>query len=485
MDTFIQPQQPTTGVPSRTQATAAMAAYGAIMAGAFACFWIIRSYGQSLDAPAVATTLARSAAAAEPAVNILWHLLIALASVILVGRFLGACFRRIGQPPVMGEVIGGIVLGPSVLGALSPAAFTFILAPTVTPYLGVVAQLGVVLYMFLVGLELKADHVRGRLPATIAISHVSIVVPFVLGAALALYLYPRFSAADVPFTSFSLFLGIAMSITAFPVLARILSDFQLTATSLGTMAIACAAVDDVTAWSLLALVVGVVQATPANAAKVIGLSLAFSGLMLCVVRPKIGALLRALPRQPTRGDVAIVFVGLLVAGAMTEGIGIHALFGAFLCGVVIPHDSPLGRMLADSLDHVVTILLLPAFFAYAGLRTQIGLLSGVGPWLVCALIVAVATIGKVGGTLVAGRSAGLSWRTSAALGVLMNTRGLMQLIVLNVGLDLGIITPTMFTMMVVMAIVTTLGTAPALRWLIAPDLAAEASSRRAPHALET
>jgi Kef-type K+ transport system membrane component KefB len=461
-----------------------MAAYGGIMAGAVACFWIIRWYGQRLDGPAVATTLARSAAAAEPTVGIVWHLLVALASVILVGRSLGACFRRVGQPPVMGEVIGGILLGPSVLGALSPAVFKFILAPTVTPYLGVVAQLGVVLYMFLVGLELQPDRVRGQLHATVAISHVSIAVPFLLGAALALYLYPRFSAADVPFTSFSLFLGIAMSITAFPVLARILSDFQLTATSLGSVAIACAAVDDVTAWCLLALVVGVVQASAGTAAIVAALTVGFSGLMLCVVRPTVAALMRESSREPTRGEVALALVCLLVAASVTEAIGVHALFGAFLCGVVIPHDSPLGRTLARSLDHVVTILLLPAFFAYAGLRTQIGLLSGVEAWLTCLLIVAVATIGKVGGTLVAGRSTGLTWRTSAALGVLMNTRGLMQLIVLNVGLDLAIITPTVFTMMVVMAVVTTLGTAPALRWLTATDPAAEAPGRRAPQPLE-
>jgi Kef-type K+ transport system membrane component KefB len=485
MDMLIQPQRSATVVPSRAHGAAAMAAYGGLIAGGFGLLLIIRRYGQSLAAPVVATAAARSAPAADPNVGVLWHLLVALASVILVGRFLGACFRRIGQPPVMGEVIGGIVLGPSVLGAVSPAAFHFILAPTVMPYLGVVAQLGVVLYMFLVGLELQPDRVRGRLHATIAISHVSIVVPFVLGAALALYLYPRFSAADVPFTSFSLFLGIAMSITAFPVLARILSDFQLTATSLGSVALACAAVDDVTAWCLLALVVGVVQATPATAAKVVALTLGFSGVMLYIVGPKIGALLRGLPRQPTRGDVAVAFVGLLVAATMTEAIGIHALFGAFLCGVIIPHDSALGRTLSDSLDHVVTILLLPAFFAYSGMRTQIGLLSGWEPWLVCGLIVAVATIGKVGGTLVAGRTSGLTWRTSAALGVLMNTRGLMQLIVLTLGLDLGILTPTMFTMMVVMAIVTTLGTAPALQWLIAADLAPAVSEREAASFVET
>ena len=392
---------------------------------------------------------------------------IALTAVVIVGRLLGRLFATIGQPPVIGEVIGGVLLGPSLLGAVAPAAYLFILPPSVVPFLGIVAQLGVVLYMFLAGLELNPDLLRGQLRATVATSHASIVLPFVLGTTLALYLYPRVSTSDVPFTSFALFLGIAMSITAFPVLARILSDLGMSRTQLGVVALTCAAVDDVTAWCLLALVVGVVEATAGRALLVTVLTLAFIGVMFAVVRPVAAGLVRRSgDRDPTRGAVALTITALLVASLVTEAIGVHAIFGAFLLGAVIPPESRLARALTQSLDHLVTILLLPAFFAFAGMRTEIGLLSGSGAWLACGVIILVATAGKVGGTLLAGRATGLTWREDAGLGVLMNTRGLMQLIVLNVGLDLGVISPTLFTMMVLMAVVTTLATTPILRRLV-------------------
>ena len=329
------------------------------------------------------------------------------------------------------------------------------------------AQLGVVLYMFLIGLELDSDLLRGQVHTTVAISHASIVAPFVLGTTLALYLYPRVSTNDVPFTSFALFMGIAMSITAFPVLARILSELRMSKSQLGVIALTCAAVDDVTAWCLLALVVGVVQATAGRALLVTLLTLVFIGVMFAVVRPLAAWLVEASGnREPSRGAVAMTIVALLVASLVAEGIGVHAIFGAFLLGAVIPHDSRLARTMTGSLEHLVTILLLPAFFAFAGIRTEIGLLSEWEAWLWCGIVILVATAGKVGGTLLAGRATGLRWRDAAGLGVLMNTRGLMQLIVLNVGLDLGVISPTLFTMMVLMALVTTIATTPILRRLI-------------------
>jgi len=364
-----------------------------------------------------------------------------------------------------------VLLGPSLLGAISPAAYQFVLAPAAVPYLGIVAQLGVVLYMFLVGVELNPDLLRGQVHATVATSHASIVVPFVLGSALSLFLYPRFSSADVPFTSFALFIGIAMAITAFPVLARILSELGMTRTRLGTVALACAAVDDVTAWCLLALVVGVVQASAGSALTVVALTLAFIAVMFVVVRPLLARLIGAAEGEGSDGYVAVGIVGLLVCALVTETIGIHALFGAFLFGAVIPHDSRLAHALTNRLESLVLVLLLPAFFAFAGMRTQIGLVPGWAGWTACALIIIVATLGKVGGTLAAARLVGMSWRAGTTLGVLMNTRGLMQLVVLNVGLDLGVITPTLFTMMVVMAIVLTMATTPLVRWL-APDAAA-------------
>jgi Kef-type K+ transport system membrane component KefB len=440
-------------------------AYAVMVLGAVAVFLLIRSYGNTLSAPAASMPRAVPRSAAAP--DVFWHLLLALTAVIVAGRLLGRLFRRIGQPPVIGEVIGGVLLGPSLLGTLSPTAYNFILAPDVVPYLGVVAQLGVVLYMFLVGLELNTDLLRGQMHVTVITSHASIIVPFVLGSALALYLYPRFSNADVPFTSFALFLGISMSITAFPVLARILSDLKITATEVGLIALTCAAVDDVTAWCLLALVVAVVHASAGSAVIVTVLTLGFIGAMFIVVRPWITRALRASQDvEPRRGQLAMAIVAVLLAALITEAIGVHALFGAFLLGAVIPHDSRLARTLLTSFDNLVTILLLPAFFAFAGMRTEIGLLSGPEAWITCGLLILVATLGKFGGTLLAARAGGATWRVAAALGILMNTRGLMQLIVLNVGLDLGVITPTVFTMMVLMAIATTVATTPILRRLM-------------------
>jgi Kef-type K+ transport system membrane component KefB len=316
--------------------------------------------------------------------------------------------------------------------------------------------------MFVVGLDLDSDLMRGQVHSTVAISHASIVLPFVLGNALALYLYPRTSSSDVPFASFALFLGIAMSITAFPVLARILSDLRLSNSTIGVVALTCAAVDDVTAWCLLALVVGVVQASAGRALLVVVLTVLFIGVMFGVVRP-IATRLAASRREITGNTVAVAIAFLLVSALVAEAIGVHAIFGAFLFGAVLPRTSPLARTLIANFEHLVTILLLPAFFAFAGMRTEIGLLSGWDAWLACGLVIAVATIGKVGGTLAAGVATGLGWRDAAGLGVLMNTRGLMQLIVLNVGLDLGVISPALFTTMVLMALVTTMATTPVFR----------------------
>ena len=284
-----------------------------------------------------------------------------------------------------------------------------------------------------------------------------------------MYLYPRFSSDDVPFVSFALFMGIAMSITAFPVLARILSDLGMTRTPLGVVALTCAAIDDVTAWCLLALVVGVVQASAGSAPATIVLTLAFIAVMFIVVRPIVARLVHSAgERETSRGVIALTIAAMLVSALITESIGVHAIFGAFLLGGVIPHDSRLAHAMVGSLETVVTVLLLPAFFAFAGMRTEIGLLTGAGPWIACGLIILVATVGKAAGTFVAARLTGMSSREAAGLGVLMNTRGLMQLIVLNVGLDLGVIPPALFTMMVLMALATTIATTPVLRALGLP-----------------
>jgi Kef-type K+ transport system membrane component KefB len=408
--------------------------------------------------------------------DLLWHLLLALAAVVTTGRVLGALFRFIGQPPVIGEVVAGILLGPSLLGAISPEAYTFLLPSSVVPGLGLIAQLGVVLYMFLVGVELDTEGLKGQLRSTVGIALSSMAVPFVLGVWLATSLYDGLSPAGVRLAHFMLFLGIAMSITAFPVLARILADQGITKTPLGRLSLSCAAIGDVTAWCLLAFVVGVVQSRQGSAAATSLLALGFIVFMFLVVRPlAVRFSKRWEGDEPARHAVAVALVAMLCSSLATEAIGIHAIFGAFLVGAVIPHDSRLARVLEERIEYLVTILLLPAFFAFTGMRTQIGLVSGWGAWLTCLVIIAVATAGKFGGTLLGARVAGYEWRLASSLAILMNTRGLMELIVLNVGLDLGVISPTLFTMLVIMAIVTTMATTPALRLLMPEALVRRAS----------
>jgi Kef-type K+ transport system membrane component KefB len=393
------------------------------------------------------------------------HVLLALLAIIVACRVMGSIFRYFGQPPVMGEVLGGIALGPSLLGRISPGISTYLLPPEIAPFLGLVAQLGVILYMFLVGLELDMTAVLRRGHAVVSISLASTVIPFLLGVVLALGLYARLSTWDVSFTVFALFLGLAMSVTAFPVLARILTDLGMHKSPLGVMALTCAAVNDVAAWCLLALVVGIAQAKIGGAVVVILEAVGFIGFMLLLIRPLVLRLSRFDQQEELSSrTTSLVLVALLLSAWMTELIGIHAVFGSFLLGAVIPHDWVGARGLVRRMRDLVSAL-LPAFFAYTGLRTQIGLVSGVEEWLICGLIIAVATLGKFGGTIVGARLAGHGYRDAAALGVLMNTRGLMELIVLNIGLDLKVISPKLFAMMVLMALVTTIATTPILRLL--------------------
>ena len=459
--------------PARPALTWALC--GATFVAAVVLFLAIERIGRTLTAPPSVSISDGRTARPEPLV----HVLIALAAVIATGQLLGWLFRWVGQPPVIGEVVAGILLGPSLLGWLAPDAARFVLPAEVAPYLGVIAQVGVILYMFLVGLELNPAMLRERASSAAFIAHSSMVLPFLLGTGLAIFLYPRLSSADVPFASFALFLGVALSITAFPVLARILTDRRMHTTPLGVMALGCAALGDVAAWCLLAFVVGVARAELGGAIAVLGLTALFVAVMLLVVRPSLNRWLpRDVDRTLTPGRAAIVFVGLLLTALTAEFIGIHALFGAFLLGVVIPHDSAVARSFGHKLEEVVTVLLLPAFFAFTGMRTQIGLVSGAENWLLCGLILAAAVVGKFGGTFAAARFTGMPTRQAAGLGALMNTRGLVELIVLNVGLDMGVISPTLFAMMVIMAIVTTLATGPMLSGLLRWNPAAIVSLKR-------
>lgn len=397
----------------------------------------------------------------------LYRLLVALAAVLLTGRLFGALLARWHQPPVIGSVVAGIALGPSVLGALSTPAHHFIFHPSVGPLLGAVADLGVVLYMFIVGLELNVDHVRGRLSSVAGICLGSNLVPFVIGVALAWYLHPYFSTSDVPLTPFALFLGTALSVTAFPVLARILAELHLTRTPLGALALTCAAVGDVSAWCLLAVVVGLVQARADAMVGVVVLTGLFVAAMVVVARPLLARAFRSARQdEPSLNQKTLAMGGLLISALITDAIGIHALFGAFLFGAMLSRETRLASTLIRDFDGVVTLLLLPAFFAITGMRTEIGTLSTSSSWMALGLIVLAASVGKIGGALIGARLGGLPWRDASAIGVLMNTRGLMELVVLNVGLSLGIIAPRMFTMMVLMALLTTVATTPIVKRLL-------------------
>lgn len=386
--------------------------------------------------------------------------------IVATARVLGFVLRRIGQPMVIAEVVAGIVLGPSLLGWLWPDLFGVLFPTTSIGLLSIVAQVGLVLFMFLVGLELDFNLLRGRGRASVVISNSSIVLPFALGAGLALYLYPRLSAPSVPLASFTLFMGAAMSITAFPVLARILNERRLLQTKIGAISITSAAINDVTAWCMLAFVVSIVRSTGLASA---GLTTLYTGLYLLVmlggVRPLLSRLAaRSLGREGlSHNVVAATLVALLVSSFITEIIGIHALFGAFLLGAILPKSDGFAATLTEKLEDLVLVFLLPLFFAVSGLRTQIGLLSTAHGFALCGLIILVACVGKFGSSALAARLTGHTWRESAAIGVLMNTRGLMELVVLNMALDLGVITPTLFTMMVLMALLTTFITSPLLQ----------------------
>jgi Kef-type K+ transport system membrane component KefB len=391
-------------------------------------------------------------------------LILQLIVIVLIARVCGAVASRAGQPAVVGEIAAGILLGPSLLGWVSPDFSSFVFPPQSLPTLQLLSQIGVILYMFVVGLELDPSHVRLRAHTAVAVSHVSIVFPFLLGALASLALFTPYAPAGVPFHAFAMFMGIAMSITAFPVLARILEERGLSRTPMGSTAITCAAVDDVTAWTLLAFVVAIVTSGGAvpRLFIMIAVAVGFVVTMLYGVRPLLRRLLDPKGRHPALGkERTAIVLGVLFASALaTELIGIHALFGAFVAGASMPRDSELRVRLRERLESFSSIFLLPLFFAFTGLRTEIGLLGTTRAWLICGGIIALATAGKLVGTSIAARWTGMDWRNALVLGALMNTRGLMELIALNVGYDLGILSPGIFAMMVIMALVTTALTGP-------------------------
>ena len=376
---------------------------------------------------------------------------------------MGLVFRRLGQTAVIGEMFAGILLGPSLLGQLFPAIESRLFPQASLPPLYLISQLGVVLFMFVVGMDVDVVRLRRRAKATVFISNAGIVVPFALGVGLAFYLHDQYAPAGVAYLTFALFIGIAMSITAFPVLARILSERGLEKTELGNTAIGCAAIDDVTAWCLLAVALAIGQGHGFAQPLVAVILTAVVGLIaLVVVRPRAPALFGDVDRGSAgRGTLLRALLFLFITAWSTEAIGVHALFGAFIAGVAVAGAESLRRPLRDAIEPLTSTLLLPLFFAYAGLRTEVGSLSG-DAWLACVLVLLAAVAGKFGAISLAARLQRFSWRDAVALGALMNTRGLMELVVLNIGYDLGILSAPMYTMMVIMALATTCMAGPVL-----------------------
>lgn len=392
-------------------------------------------------------------------------LLLQIIAIIIVARVFGFLFDKIGQPAVIGEVVAGIFLGPSVLGLIFPAYSSFVFPQTSLPVLQLFSQLGLLLFMFVIGMELDLKLLSRKARSAIIISHASIIIPYALGMLLAYFIYAEYAPVNINFISFSLFIGIAMSITAFPVLARILQERGMTQTRIGSMAIACAAADDITAWCILAAVISIVKAGSAiNALVTILFTVMHLLVMFKVLKPWLESIMKKYGDEASLSlpVVALMFGVLLLSSYITEIIGIHALFGAFLAGVIMPSGLNFRKILKGKVEHVSLGLLLPLFFAFSGLRTQLGLLNTPHAWAICAAITGLAILGKFGGSMIAARFVGESWKDSIVLGALINTRGLMELIVLNIGFDLGVLNAELFTMMVLMALITTFMTGPTL-----------------------
>lgn len=416
-------------------------------------------------------------------------LLLQIITIIVVARIFGFFCRKIGQPSVIGEIVAGIFLGPSLIGMYFPEFSSFLFPKASLSNLQFLSQIGLILFMFVVGMELDLNVLRKKANDAVVISHASIIFPFALGVGLAYFVYSSFAPANVNFLSFALFIGIAMSITAFPVLARIVQERGLTKTKLGAIAITCAAADDITAWCILAAVIAIVKAgSILSAIYVILSAIVYVFLMLKVVQPFLKRLGEKYSNKESLSKpvVAIFFITLLISAYMSEVIGIHALFGAFLAGVIMPTNVHFRTIFIEKVEDVALVLLLPLFFVFTGLRTQIGLLNEWHLWGITAIIIAVAVTGKFVGSALAARFVGQSWRESLIIGALMNTRGLMELVVLNIGYDLGVLSTEIFTMLVLMALFTTFMTGPLLdfiNWMMPEkddkirELAAENSTK--------
>ena len=451
----------------------------------FAIYWIAKQ-GNALQTPALTTGQALKAKEATVANEFhvfkdsfshnltepLAVLLLQIIVIIACARLFGYLFKKIGQPAVIGEIVAGIVLGPSIVGAYFPEISHFLFPAASLSSLSFLSQIGLILFMFIIGMELDLKAIGKQAYGAVIISHASIIIPYTLGMGLAYYIYRDYAPAGITFLSFALFMGISMSITAFPVLARILQEKGLTRSKLGAMALTCAAADDITAWCILAAVIALVKSGSSfSVLYTIALAVVYVLVMLKIVRPFLERLSTVYNSKEKRRTpiIALFFILLIISSYITSVIGVHALFGAFMAGVIMPSSFSFRKIIIDKIEDVSIILLLPLFFVITGLRTQIGLINEGHLWVTFGWILLVAVAGKFGGSALAAKIVGQTWKDSLSIGVLMNTRGLMQLIVLNIGYDLGILSPEIFAMMVLMALVTTFMTGPALdliNWLM-------------------
>ncbi|HEX7652429.1 MAG TPA: cation:proton antiporter, partial [Verrucomicrobiae bacterium] len=398
----------------------------------------------------------------------LTQLFMQLILIILLARICGRVAAGLGQPAVVGEMVAGILLGPSLLGWVWPDFFHFIFPASSLGSLRLFSQIGVCLFMFVVGMELNLTQLKQQAKTAMAVSQASILVPYLLGVITAFFLYTRFAQNGTSFVAFALFIGVSMSITAFPVLARILEERQMTHSPLGVTALICAAMNDVTAWCILAGVVAVAKAKSLGSAGLnVVLLILFVGLLWCLVKPRLTGWLaktEVRPEQPGKGTMAAVLAVVFISALATDVMGVHALFGAFLAGLIMPARPALREFLGVRLEHFSSVFLLPLFFAFTGLRLQIGLLQDGGDVAIALGLVLIATVGKLGGTMLTARLTGMRWLDAFGLGALMNTRGLVELIALNIGYDLKILSPRIFAMLVLMALITTAMTGPMLTW---------------------
>lgn len=390
-------------------------------------------------------------------------LLLQIIAILLVCRVFGWLFLKIGQPTVIGEIVAGIVLGPSVLGNLFPEIATFLFPQESLANISILSQFGLILFMFAIGMELDISEVRKKLKETILISHTSTIVPFFFGMVTAYFVYGSYAHKETPFISFALFIGIAMSITAFPVLARIIQEKGLTKTHLGTISLASAANGDITAWCLLAVVIAIAQAgSMLSAIYNILFSILYIIFMFFAVRPFLRMVGHIYHNKEVidKALVAFMFLLVIISSYFTEILGLHALFGAFIAGVVMPGNIKFRKIMTEKVEDVSLALFLPLFFVSTGLRTEIGLLNTPELWAMCGIFILVAILGKFGGAMFSARFVGESWKDSLYIGALMNTRGLMELVVLTIGYDMKILPPSIFVMLVLMTLVTTFMTTP-------------------------